>query len=706
MHHHRRTTTIRRALSVVGAALLVFSFVSALAPGSTPSAEAQVASFTVTATPTTDVIDGQAVSIRVDTPPGLLLGSSSRARICRDGPTYDSPDDLLPFGPGNCPNAGVSSSATPTGVATISALPDGRSAIGSLRVGTGRVQWGPATEPTRFELACDAASPCRLVLELQTSTGGTVIDASTLLTFSDTSPQGSCGGAAPGILSSAGSDRFIDTWARWTRSACEAQDAKASSNAIFTGEGAGLEAFAGGQADLAYSATGPTLPGRPLVAAPRASVSVPVALNAVVIGMLGGYSSEAPDWPRGLPRPFTDVRLTADELATLFGQGLFGFNPQPGDPTLVRNEQLAAAVTSLGGPAMAPSGSDATTFLTTRWFDTRAAASWVTPTVPLDGIPGGTDRGVEDELSAADPAFPVAISSQYSARATLKRSVAAASLPNAGSFPITWVLTDLATAEQLDIPVASLQNSRGEFVTPTPSSLAAAVPSMERRADGTVVPTGGADAAGAYPLAFVEHAVVPTQPLLTAECAARPASQELLGTWLDYVTGGGQSQLDGLVPLTPELATIAAASKAKVGTGKVTGPCAEEAPTPTPPPAPPGGEAPPALPGGADFGGGSGFGGSGFGSGSDLPSSSLGGSDLGVAGADAPASDRRGADPEAAEEAADDAAAGGPTLPPVLGISSLGGTSGVAALVGLALMGAGVGTLGTGRPLRPRKQAS
>ncbi len=705
MHHHRRTTAIRRGMTAAGAALLVFSFVTAVAPGATRSASAQAASFTVTADPTSDVLDGQAIDIRIDAPAGRTISFGSRARICRDGPTYTSSSDLLPFGPGNCPNAGVSSSATPGGVAAIDVLPDGRSAIGTLRVGTGRVVWGPASDADQFSLTCDTTSPCRLVVEIQT-TAGTVVDASTLVTFADASAIGSCGGAAPGVLSSAGSDRFIDSWARWTREQCDADRTKASSNAILTGEGNGLEAFATGQADLAFSATGPTLPGRTL-STTRPSTSVPIALNAVVIGVLGGYYSESPDWPSGVPRPFSDVRVTPAEMAALFGQGFFGFSPQPDDATLGRNPQLASGVT-FADPAMAPSGSEGTTFLATRWFDTVAGASWVTPRVPLDGIPALSPRGVEDELADADPAFPIAIANLYSARSNLKRSVASASLLSAGSYPVTFVLTDLATAEQLDIPVAALQNSRGEYVTPTRASLAAAVPSMERQADGTVLPTTGADAAGAYPLAFVEHVVAPTEPLLTAECTARADSQALLDGWLDYLTGAGQQALVGLQPLTPELAAIATTAKAKVGKTEVTRSCNGSG-APTPPTTPPLPEAVPPLPPAGGFGGVPG--GSGFGSGGSVPSTSfdgaasLGGGAAGGGDPDAGPGARE-AEPGASEDAADEAVASGPKLPPLLGISSLGGSSGVAALLGLALLGAGAGSLGTGRPVRARKDAA
>jgi hypothetical protein len=675
--------------------MLLLAGAAALIPASSPEAGAAASGIVVSATPTTGVLDGDAIAIRVTAGAGQRINFGSRARICRDGPVYDTSDDLLPFGKGDCPNAGLSSSATPGGAASLDPLPDGSAAIGTLRVGTGRVEWGPASDPTKFSLTCDTANPCRLVVDVQTSTGR-IIEGSALIEFSDSEALGACGGTAPGALSASGSDRFIDTWARWTRDQCKSAGVKASSNAVLTGEGLGLEAFATGQADLAYSATGPSVPGR-AIEKPRRSVSVPVALNAVVIGMLGGYPSEAADWPSGVPRPFSDVRVTAGEMAALFGQGFFGFSPQPGDATLSRNPQLASGVTGLGGPALAPSGSDATTYFATRWFSTRAAGSWRTPAVPLDDIPSLTPRGITDELSAADPAFPVAISSQYSARASLKQKVGAASLTNAGAYPMTWVLTDLATAQQLGIPVASLENSRGEFVAPTAASLVAATTTMDKSDDGTVVPGTAPDAAGAYPLAFVEHMVVPAEPLLDADCAPRTDSQKLLADWVSYVTGPGQASLLGLQPLTPELKTIATASAAKIGTAPVTGDCKPAEPKPTTPTTTPP-ATPPGFLGGFD-------GGSGFGSGGVPASSSFGSSSFGTEALGAEAETVRSSDPEGAEEAAEAGEPSAPDVPALMAAQRLGGSSGAIALVGLAFLGAGAGTLSAGRSPRRRPTA-
>ncbi len=701
-----RTRSRRLLRGVVGgavAAVVLGLATSVSGPQSASAQETPVLS--VDATPTTGVVDGDAIDVRVAAGPGAPnIISGSRARICRDGVDYLTPADLLPYGKGDCPNVGVSSSATPGGAAGVNPLPGGRSALGTLRVGTGRVQWGPAEDATAFELTCDVAHPCRLVVEIVT-VQGTVIDDSIQVTFADASALGACGGSDPAALTSAGPDRFIDTWARWTRDQCERGGGKASTTAVLTGEGLGLDSFAGGAADLAYSGIGTAMPSRELPA-PRGAVAVPVALNAAVIGVLGGYYSPEPDWPTLIPRPFTDLSLTVAELAALFGQGRFGFNPSMGDPVMDRNPQLAA-VSPLNDPAMAPSGSDVTSYLLTSWFDARASSAWVTPRVEIEGIAALSPRGPEDELSAADPGFPITILNLYSARANLKQAVASASLVSAGSFPIRWVLTDLATATQLGIPTIAVQNSRGEMIRPTPESLALAAEAMEVADDGSITAAGDGEAPGAYPLTFVEQIVAPTEPLLDADCAPREDSQAVLASWIDYVTGPGQDELDGLVPLTAELQAQAATAKTSVGTAEVTGDCA-----PTPPPTPPA-AAPPDAPPGAPP---SAFDGApppanvptapGAGPGSLGPGS--GGASGGpVAGSGAGPGGGAPAAEEAVEENATDAedsaeaAAAGVTLPDLLGVRALRGAGGVLVVLAVALMSALAGPISTGRKATP-----
>lgn len=181
-----------------------------------------------------------------------------------------------------------------------------------------------------------------------------------------------------------------------------------------------------------------------------------------------------------------------------------------------RNPELAS-VDPVRGPVNAPGGSDAITYFATRWFENRAGSAWLTSPI---ADPPSQPRAVYDQLATADLPFEQWIMDMYSSRASLKKLVADAEAQPAHQVAFDWVLTDLASAEQLGMPIARLQNSRGEWVAPTTESLNAAVAGMEQRSDGTVIAGTGGDAAGAYPLTFVEHAVVPAEP----DCAPEPGS--------------------------------------------------------------------------------------------------------------------------------------------------------------------------------------
>ena len=84
----------------------------------------------------------------------------------------------------------------------------------------------------------------------------------------------------------------------------------------------------------------------------------------------------------------------------------------------------------------------------------------------------------------------------------------------------------------------------------------------EDQTDGRRVPDPDAAASGAYPLTMIEYAMAPAEPLVDAACAPRAESQQLLSSWLTYLTGPGQATLaPDFVPLTPELAAEAAAER-------------------------------------------------------------------------------------------------------------------------------------------------
>ena len=696
----------RRALR----SLLVLAVLGALTgalPGSwgVASVSAEDPLYTIEVTPTSDLVDGQAVSVVIRAAPGRRVGVSGKLNVCRADTTYTTNDDLLPFVGGKCPDKPLSSSAS--GPWPIRAYPDGSTAVATVRVGTGRVEWGPAEDPTRFELSCDAATPCRLVLDFQIEGGPRVIDSSVLLTFGDESPIATCGGVRPGALSTGGSDRMLGAWIDWTRSQCASEGAKASTQAVLAGEGEGHASFASGISDLTYSAVGPTFPGE--AEAGRASVSVPVALNAAVVGLLGGYGSTDPDWPSAVPKPYRDVKVTVAELATLFGKGPFLFEATYITQLQQRNAELARG-DSLTNPSkfnpLAPAGGDAVTYFATTAFDTQAGDQWRTPPLNITGNPPDVPRGVHPSFALADPPFVSSLFELYSSQAQLRKTVAENEFKPYNYGPI-WVLTDLATATRLGIPTVAVQNGAGEFVQPTAASLQAAATSLTEQEDGTFLPNVGTTAAGAYPLTFVEHAVAPAEPLLDESCAARSDSQAVLTSWIGYLTGPGQSTMPaGLVPLTPALASAAAEARAEIGTAAPTGDCAPVVPAeptdPTDPTDPTGlpADSPGAIPAAAFL---SAVGGTGPGA-SSVPRSSTGAGSssaaTGSSGVGGEAASTGAGDPVDADGAATATLISEVDQPDLPGSRAPGWLTGAISLVALAVLGAIGGTVSSGRPLR------
>jgi hypothetical protein len=176
------------------------------------------------------------------------------------------------------------------------------------------------------------------------------------------------------------------------------------------------------------------------------------------------------------------------------------------------------------------------------------------------------ERGIASALPLATPSFG-GVLDFFSGQPLLKKAIRALSTDAFGG---VWVMTDLATATQLGMSVVSIENSNGNFVAPTDESMGAAVATMSTSDDGRLLPdpnaTVAADAVQPYPLTYVEYAIAPTQKLIDSKCKARKTSQELMHTWLTYVTGDGQTQLpDGYGHLTDELRQVATNAIDKVG---------------------------------------------------------------------------------------------------------------------------------------------
>ena len=300
----------------------------------------------------------------------------------------------------------------------------------------------------------------------------------------------------------------------------------------------------------------------------RPAIAVPIGLNAVVLGLGGGYIDQTADRFRPYDKA---AELTIPELTTLLAGGPAGNIQSHLSDIYVRNPELASPgmFTIQNGAVLlsAPSDGESTSWFATRYVSSLDNSDWVVPSLPLYGDDAGKPRGVDADLALASPSYNNAIT-LLTGRPPLEKAVDSIDASGGG----TWALTDLTTADALGMVPTQIQNADGEFVAPTAETMAAAVAGMQTNDDGTKVPDPNQTVG--YPLTYVEYALVPTQPLADAANVCRTSSQALLTTWLDYVTGTGQTNLPaGLVPLTPDLKAEAIAAIKKVGATKATKPC-------------------------------------------------------------------------------------------------------------------------------------
>jgi hypothetical protein len=557
----------------------------------------------------TNLTDGQVLDAVVTPASGTtLVGVEGYLQLCQldasfiDGESIGSPPSDLLSSNKKCPAAGspFSSSEAQRTRATLHPMPDGSRMLGSIRVGVGTTE--PSEPPNEVPLTCDHENPCTLVAFAPISPGVWATDTVTL-SFAPPDPAAAaCGaGSAPGAISTIGPDRMSAANIAWTVAQCRATGDKKSSNFVGAaadtedpnapaGEQRALVDLANGGRDLAYSAVGPATPGfEP--STQRDVVAVPVAVNAMVVGMGGGYLVENPtDWPARLPHPFHGVELTADELASLFGRSVQShFRDTYGPAVKARNvPQMDVSVNRTEGNGLLPvayGGPHAGTRFFTSYLDARAPDIWKASPIPGDG----PDRGVYAKLANVTPGFTNVIETVSSMAGFEKAFFSVEEANNV--FGPAYYLTDYATAERLGLDLVSIQNAAGEFVAPTPETITKGLATMVAQPDGTLAPDPNASASGAYPLTMVEYALAPAGPLVDNELECRRTeSQRLLDEWLEFITGDdGQAVLDNFVPLTDPLRSEAASALADVGAaappGTPTVACGSEV-APTTPTAP------------------------------------------------------------------------------------------------------------------------
>ena len=359
-------------------ALVCVSSVAMLAvfgPVSETGAQAE-APLTVTLGEPGPYTDGQFVTVDVAVNGGKQAASAT-AYICRAGKAYDS-NPALSANAGDCPSVAISAAQGESSRFGLPTYAGGSKARGLVTMGVGTAEWTSTADNSTLSLTCGPSDPCVLVVKVDTADGGALFDASTSLTFAEPDVFAGCAGGADGAPTSAGADRILTLWEDWTLGECQAGSDKASTIPPTPGEGDGVAAFAAGQADLAYTAAGYDAPGFS-VAEKRPAVATPLALNAVVLAAAGGsFPTGDPSWPDGLKRPYTEVRLTRDEVATLLGQGQFDLQVAHGQDILGRNPELGRVynTSTTASAPLALSSTSAISLVMTQYVDTLAPDAW------------------------------------------------------------------------------------------------------------------------------------------------------------------------------------------------------------------------------------------------------------------------------------------------------------------------------------------
>ena len=543
--------------------------------------------WTVSVTPSTSLLDGQLITVNIKTDVDHPV-TVVQAQVCRSDVQYmpssgSDPATDFTLGGANCPSIPVSTSAD------IRIADDGPASFGAsnagysfqMYVGVGTVNWsGSDGDQT---MTCDESNPCSLVVEtrgLDDAGDYRWIPFVSELTYQVTDPISGCGGKATDVLAASSSDRMIDSWVRWALDQCHLPGAQTGAATVqsFVEESLAMESFSLGTADIAYSAVGYDskvgfgvgATAEPIVI--RDYVAVPVALNAMVLAVGNGVPGSG-----GRKVPFTDLKMTVNEVTNLLAGGSSALS---GDLSAIvdRNPQFVA--NGLFAPASpitlgATAENEATSWLFTNHFDVVRPALWKVPDDNAFGPERGMDRGSYSRLPTADPSFG-GVFNLFTGRTTLDKAIKKLTKTEYGG---VWAVTDAATANALAMTPVQIayDGDSVNFVGPTQAAMDAAVTTMTSTADGRLLPdptkfddSSGPEVDGqlAYPMTYVEYAIVPKAPLVDKSCAPRSGSQALMNNWLKYVVNEGQANLPGgLQPLTNDLKAAATAAIAQVGTG-------------------------------------------------------------------------------------------------------------------------------------------
>jgi hypothetical protein len=481
---------------------------------------------------------------------------------------------------------------------------------------------------------CLPSEPCTLALAVWTENvtvpGQTsVYFLGVPVSFQSSSAGLACNGPASGQVASESPDRLGETVTQWGIDAC--QSGLAGGQALTFNLGSSnsddeaLCAFASGSVDLAYSAIGYGQPGSGFSpsncqggAQPaRSYVAIPIGLNAVVLGHSPNDVQSPPfqSFGTGLTN-FPPLKITIPQFAQLLSNGGYvdvsasgaqtndtgTWTSQLGQGILALNPGLATAFqdscsgcvivgTGSGVGVAATSGTDATTYLVSRFLDELAPGQLVSaPNHQADSPP--QQLGTTTNFGAPPPAYDV---QTYTGRSILAHYMT----PLSGS--AWWTVTDAATAAAtwggvddfaLQAPDSlAAPPDQATYVSPTAPAMQAAVANMTTQPDGTLLPDsqgGAVNGIEPYPLTYVEYAIAPAAPLMNSGCTPNTSAQTDLSQWLTFLVGQGQNDLPaGMAQLPSSLVTQAQADIAKVGSAAAA--CSPSNSTSSPSSASPGG---------------------------------------------------------------------------------------------------------------------
>ncbi len=469
------------------------------------------------------------------------------------------------------------------------------------------------TEAKPFKFSCDEKQPCNIGVAVSGTSGFFWTDI-TSLEFAPKdaqADQSGCSGLGTDTVKGFGPERLQGLFTNLNRLKCKEDPGPIPVSYVGLGESDQL-AEVGITRDLAIA-------GSPLYARKPTpdTLAIPLALNAVSLAQFGGTLalSNTPGQFAATPDSIPALALNPADVADItlhrFGRDRNEIPPTPAEAaeinplaaSLVQKPENSDALAGFDAghfglplnraPVVAYSvGPDSTAVALSSYLTDKATSNWIFPKLPSNIAANRADRAVGriasfDEIKDAGvgDSGPL-LTSQVSSTGGLFSAIFNKDLDGIVTCPVRFrpagdidlvlakgclrfVIVDQATSSTLSLTPARLATTSG-YVAPTADSLTAA-------AGGTLNADGyfASDSADAYPLTFVEYAIVPKAPLVDDKCKPRAAQQAELLNFLKVATQAAPEDLPaGFATLPASLKEKAAAEIAKIGTGPATGKCA------------------------------------------------------------------------------------------------------------------------------------